>query len=396
MANNNIPAEESAVFEEPIDTPTNLPAEELPAAGEVLVEDAVVETAIAVQAGRKRRFWPWLCVYAVLLLAAAAFGVYRLYGALQAYESATPNSTLTQFLKWIETENYEAMYACADVEETVLNTKAEYLRYLQRVYGGARGELSVRQSGGTDEQRFYTVYAGETALSDITLLKNPQWGETPWTAHTNITPLSAISVVAEADMRVFVNGTELALLNLPAETVGATELSDIVPTESLPTIHRYTLEGLLNPPQITALTLGGESAVVQTEGDTTYRVLQPQNAAVQEAHEQLAKDTAAEYAAFTARRLAVNTLKKRLYKPSAVYQAVSEFTAFLTPTPTSYTCGELTVSDYSRLSTQDFSCTVSFAPTYVQKGQTVTAETVSYRLTFLAQDDTFKLIDIKP
>ena len=408
MTEKHIPADESVAVEERAagvpavneqEPAAAAPAEEtvLPAAGEVLVEDAVVAAAVAAPSRkRRRRFWPWLCVYAVLLSAVAAFGLHRLYKGLQAYESETPNSTLTQFLTWIETENYEAMYACADFEETVLNTKEEYLRYLKRVYGGAEGELSVRETDGGADKRTYTVYAGETALSDITLLKNPQWGETPWTAYTELNPLPAVSIVAEADTRLSVNGTQLALLNLPAEAVQETELAGTTQTEALPVIQRYTLSGLLNPPEITGLTLSGESCVVQAVSDTLYRVLQPENPALQAAHEQLAKEVAAEYAAFTARRFSQKNLKKRLFKPGNLYQSVSEFTAFLTPTPTAYTCGDIAVSDYSRLSTQDFSCTVRFTPTYVQNGKTVTGEPVSYRLTFLAVEDEWKLLSLTP
>lgn len=367
---------------------------QMPTAGEVLVEDAVVE-AVPISPKRKRRFWPWLCAYTVLLVAASAFGLVQWYMHLQAYEETVPNTMLTQFLEWIETDDYEALYACADYEETILNTKAEYLRYLERVYGNVEGTLSMRKlrDVSANEQE-YAVYAGEEELAKAMVIKNPAWGETPWTIYTVCQPIEALSVIAEEDTRVSINGVELALLNLPPQAVQDIEFAGSSKTDVLPVIHRYTIEGLLNPPEITGLTLGGESCTVQAEGETVYRVLHPITAQTQAMHEAVAQETAADYAAFTAKRLNSKALKKRLYEFGDLYKAVDTFTEFIKPTPSSYECGEMTVSEYRALTAVDFSCTVRFRPTLVQKGQKVTGNEVAYRLTFLSVEGNWKLLSL--
>ena len=363
-------------------------------AGEVLVQDAVVE-AVPITPKRKRRFWPWLCAYTVLLVAVAAFGLVQWYTHLQAYEEAIPNNMLSRFLEWIETDDYEALYACADYEETVLNTKAEYLRYLERVYGNAQGTLSMRKLRDVSAyEQEYAVYAGEKELTKAMLIKNPAWGEAPWTIYTVCQPIEAVAVIAEEDTRISINGVELALLNLPPQAVQEIEFAGSSKTDVLPVVHRYTIEGLLNLPEITGLTLGGESCTVQAEGETVYRVLHPTTAETKAMHEALAQETAADYAAFTAKRLKIKVLKQRLHEFGDLYNAADTFTGFIQPTPSSYECGEMTVSEYRALTARDFSCTVRFQPTMVQKGQKVTGNEVAYRLTFLSVEGNWKLLSL--
>ncbi len=364
---------------------------------EVQVEEVQVE-AVAAAPRKRRRFWPWLCVYTVLLLAAAAFSLRQLHTYLQTYESQTPNNTLTQFLNWIETKNYEEMYAYADFEETVLNTKAEYLRYLERTYGEAKGALSLReQEGSSQDKQLYTVYAGETPLSQVVLLKNPAWGETPFTIYTVCEPIEEVTIVVQADTRVSINGTDLALLNLPAEEVQTTLFAGMPEGVELPVVHQYTIKGLLNPPQIAGLTLGGETCTVQTKGETVYHVSHPASAEEIQVQEQLAMQVMEDYANFTAGRLSAREFKKYLHKPSDLYQTISNFTDFIEPKPTSFGCGQFTVSDHWSLTSQDFSCTVQFMQGMTQKGPEGTLATdnlVSYRLTFFKMEEEWKLLSI--
>ncbi len=364
---------------------------------EVQVEEVQVE-AVASAPRKRRRFWPWLCVYTVLLLAVAAFSLRQLHTHLQTYEAQTPNNTLTQFLNWIETENYEEMYAHADFEETVLNTKAEYLRYLERLYGEVNGALSLREQESTSpDKQLYTVYAGETPLSQVVLLKNPAWGETPFTIYTVCKPMEDVTIVAQADARVSLNGTDLALLNLPAVEVQTTEFAGIPEGVELPTVYQYTIKGLLNPPQIEGLTLGGESCTVQTKSETAYYVSHPASAEENELQE-LAKQVMNDYMEFTARRLNAREFKKYLHKPSDLYQTISNFAEYIEPKPLTFGCGEFEVKDEYSLTGQDFSCTVRFNHYKKQETPqgTIYADGVSaYRLTFFQIEGEWKLIAVE-
>ena len=364
---------------------------------EVQVEEVQVEALVSAPR-KKRRFWPWLCVYTVLLLAVAAFSLRQLHTYLQTYEAQTPNNTLTQFLNWIETENYEAMYAHADFEETVLNTKAEYLRYLGRTYTKTEGTLSLReQEGSSPDKQLFAVYAGETELSQVVLLKNPAWGETPFTIYTVCEPIEEVTIVTQADTRVSVNGMDLALLNLPAVEVQTTEFAGISEGVELPTVHQYTLKGLLNPPQIAGLTLGGETCTVQTNGETAYYVSHPVSAEELQVQTELSKQVMNDYMQFTARRLSAREFKKYLYKPSELYHTISNFTEYIEPKPISFSCGQFSVSDYRSLTEQDFSCTVQFMQGMTQKrpeGTVATDSLMAYRLTFFKMEDEWKLLSV--
>lgn len=364
---------------------------------EVQVEEVQVE-AVASAPQKKRRFWPWLCVYTVLLLAVATFSLRQLHIYLQTYEAQTPNGTLTQFLSWIETKNYEEMYAHADFEETVLNTKAEYLRYLERTYGEANGALSLReQESLSKDKQLYAVYAGEKSLAEVVLLKNPAWDEKPFTIYTVCKPIGDITIVTQADTRVSINGTDLALLNLPAQEVQTTEFKGIPEGVELPVVHQYTIKGLLNPPQMSGLTLGGETCTVQKNGETVYYVSHPVSAEETQLQAELAKQVTNDYMEFTARRLTARELKKHVYKPSDLYHAISNFTDYIEPKPISFGCGQFTVSDHRSLTAQDFSCTVQFMQQMTQKkpeGTLASDGLASYRLTFFKMEEEWKLLSV--
>lgn len=364
---------------------------------QVQVEEVQVEAVVSAPR-KKRRFWPWLCVYAVLLLALSVFSLWQLHTYLQTYEAKTPNQALTQFLNWIETKNYEQMYAQADFEETVLATKAEYLRYLERTYGTASGALSLReQESPSKDKQIYTIYADKTPLSEVVLLKNPAWGETPYTIYTVCKPMGDITIVAQADTRVLLNGTDLALLNLPAVEVQATEFAGIPEGVELPTIYQYTVKGLLNPPQITGLTLGGESCAVQTKGEAVYYVSNAVSDEERKVQEELAKQVMNDYMEFTARRLTARELKKHLYKPSDLYHAVGNFTEFIDPKPISFGCGQFAVLEHRSLTGQDFSCTVQFMQQMTKKqpeGTVASDNLVAYRLNFFKMDEEWKLFSV--
>lgn len=386
MSEENISTLEIQAEDTVVESPAFLPVGE---------EPDVVEPLPKVKRKKKRfSFWKAVSIYAVLLVAVAAVALWFFHSFLEKYEAATPNAALDRYLTWVDTEDYESIYESSNFEETHLNTKAEYIQYLKSVYDNAE-DLSVRQQvTSSDTLLKYSVYSGNVKLSNITLAKDPAGDGSAWYVTTEPQYQEAFTLIASDDVRVTVNGTEIHLLDLKREEVQAELFPTIEEAEIvLPTVYSYTLEGLLNPPTVTALTLNGDKCVVVNEGQTV-RVLSPTADTVKAEEEALAIEAATTYAKFVARDASMTKLLEYIHPESQLYKTIRNFSNVWFNTHEGYDFGEITVSNFSRYSSDDFTCIVSFQPTYIFEGETVNAAPVNYCMTFLQVDGEWMLYSL--
>lgn len=345
---------------------------------------------------KKTVFWKLLIAYFALLIALAAVGLWFFYNHLQAYEATTPNAALESYLQWIRDGEYQSIYAASDFEETILNTDEEFIKYLERIYEGDTDTLTVREkSTSTDERKDYSLYIEGEHVSNLTLLKNPEWGETAWSYVTEVVYQPTTAIYAAENMRISVNGVDISLLNLPAQAVQTTVLGSTDDAEALPSVYCYTLENLLNPPTIEALTLSGDICTVTQADAVSYHVYYPTSELLRTEREELAKNTAFTYAEFVARDAKLKALQKLIYEDSELYDTVSSFDDYWTTKHDGYTFEDVVVSGYSQYTDTDFSCEVSFRPVYTQKKQVIEDSPVFHcRLTFILVDEEWKLLTL--
>lgn len=344
---------------------------------------------------KKHRFFKGLCIYFVLLLAASAVLLWFLYHQLEQYETSTPSAALNTYLQWIQDDNYEAMYDAAGYEDTTLNSKSDYIAYLQSLYGNA-DTIELREKVTSDSNLLrYALYSNGQKLSEITVSRSPEGDGTSWRAITDLVYQEVYTVTASEDLSLTVNGTEIHLLSFPSVEI-QTEmfLSKEDADVTLPIIRKYTLEGFLNPPVITAHTFNGdECTVVKNGNDWSVEIpMSDDNRAAQEA---LAVDAATAYAKFVAKDEEKSTLLKKIHKSSQLYQTVRSFSNTWFSAHQAYEFRDLTVTDYTCYSTQEFSCTVSFRPIYTRYGKTVEDPTVHYRMSFLLDGDNWLLYSLQ-
>ncbi len=335
---------------------------------------------------KKRVFLKVLSVYALLLLAAAAVGLWFLYSYLAAFEANTPNPALRKYLEWVETENYEAIYEASGFEESGLNTKEQYLVYFDTLFSDA-GELSLREKTTTDSSRhYYSLYGDDEKLADLVAARSPEGDGSTWYVTTETVYQEPFTLIASDDVRLTVNGTDIHLLSLTSREVQ----SEVFPTAedaelTLPVVRAYTLEGLLNPPTVTALTLSGEACTVEMDGQT-IRVLSPDTETVQQANKEFAIEAATTYAKFVAKDATRTQLLKYVHKGSELYRTIRNFSNVWFNTHDSYEFRDITVTNYSRYADTDFSCIVSFQPVYTKEGKTIEGTPVHYQMTFVQLD----------
>ena len=371
----------------------------------VRVEDTVME--VPVYSGpefdtvyhtpkKKTIFWKLLFAYFALLIALAAVGLWFFYNQLQSYEATTPNTALNTYLQWIRDSDYQSIYTALDFEETILNTKEEFIQYLERVYEGDTDTLTVREkSTSTDERKEYSLYIEGERVSNLTLLRNPEWGETAWSYVTDIVYQPTTAIYSAENIRITVNGVDISLLNLPVQEVQTTLLGNVTDSELVPTVYCYTLENLLNPPTLEALTLGGDVCTVTQTDAVSYHIQYPSSELLRTEHQELARSTAFTYAEFVARDTKLKTLQNLIYKDSELYTAIGNFKDFWTTKHDGYTFEDVVLSGYSQYTGTDFSCEVSFRPVYTQKNKVVEDSPVFHcRFTFVLVDEEWKLLTL--
>lgn len=344
---------------------------------------------------KKHRFFKGLCIYFVLLLAASAVLLWFLYHQLEQYESSTPSAALNTYLQWIQEENYEAMYDAAGYEDTALNSKSDYIAYLQSLYDDA-GEIELREKITSDSNLLrYALYSNGQKLSEITVSRSPEGDGTSWCTTTDLVYQDAYTVTASEDLSLTVNGTEIHLLSFPSvEIQNEIFLSKEDAEVTLPVIRQYTLEGFLNPPTIVAHTLSGDECTVVKDGND-WSVLIPVSGDIRTAQETLATNAATTYAKFVAKDEEKYTVLKKVHKSSQLYQTIRSFSNTWFSAHQTYEFRDLTVTDYTCYSTQEFSCTVSFRPIYTRYGKVIEDPTVHYRMTFLLEGEDWLLYSLQ-
>lgn len=365
---------------------------------DIQAEDTVMEVPVYPDPDnttppKKRKFGKVLGIYFAVLMVCITVALWFFYNHLKAYEAGTSSAALANYLQWIQDGDYESIYAASEFEETVLNTKQEFFKYLERLYDGDLSTLSVREKiTSTEEQKDYTIYIDNKRVSNLTLIKNPEWGETAWNYITEVEYLPPVSIIAADTMRITVNGVDTALLNLPSEPAQETVWSGMSATEDLPVVYRYTLENLLNPPTVEALTLSGDACEVAQTGDYVYEVYQPVAEALRTERETLAQDTAFLYAKFVARDAKKNDLLKVIHKSSDLYQTILRFDNQWFTGHSSYDFTDVKLLSYSQFTSTDFACEISFQPKYYLGKTEIDGAPFHCRLMFVQVDDEWKAV----
>ncbi len=335
---------------------------------------------------RKHLFKIGLLIYFLILMIACTVGLIWLNNQLINYENATPNGALNTYIEWLKNKDFEAIYENSALQETTFNDKDQILRYLSDTYGGDPEEIHLRERVSTDaDKKEYAVYYDKTRQGIVTVVKtDDRWEITP-----NLVYLPAVTVIAESDARITVNGQDIAFLDIPKTEVQNTVYAGITKTDILPTLYAYTFEGLLNPPTIEGLDLHGNTYTVTASDDGMQYTLVKTNVDKQTDYETLATEAATTYAKFVAKDATRNALLEYVYKNSTLYQTIRNFSNSWFSTHEGYEFLDLKVSDFSQYTDRDFSCDVSFKPTYVRKGKTYEGEPVHYEVAFIQANDTF-------
>ena len=235
---------------------------------------------------RNIRFW---VIYLVLvaLLVFAGTRVYRYFDtSLTAYEEAASKSQkIVDEVSAIFTEkHFDQLYAYEDSSLDYMETKEEYVAYLNRLTENAEIDCTLVRSEQPDEQT-YSVTADGKSFATFVLKKSgesefeilPMFGFTLRaeeyelkSIQTSILQLAAYEVTARDSDTVYVNGK--ALTAEQAISTGAKLFYDGHLPEGYPspTLTTYRFTCALGEPEIRVVDASGSECELTKESDYTY------------------------------------------------------------------------------------------------------------------------------
>lgn len=335
---------------------------------------------------KKKGFLIGLGVYFAVLLVLIGVAMWFLHGHLVTYESSLPSTALNRYIELVKEKNFEAIYEQSGFEETLLNDKDEYLRYLENIYNGNPTEITLRRRASSVEGiEEYALYFDDKRMSILYLSGKEENGHASWQVTTKLVYQPDYTIICSADSEITVNGESISLLGFTPEEIQQDVFSGAKDPSVYPTIYQYTLSGFLNEPQIEAVNLNGEAyeLVRDVKKPTVFRLKHPQSEEEKTVMDTTAINAATTYAKFIAKDATRKDFQKLVYKNCAFYDVISKFNNEWFNKHDSYEFKDVQVNNTFQFSDTDYRCDVTFQPVYKQHGKEIYAEPAHYRITFL-------------
>lgn len=375
--------------------------------GEIFSEDATVTVGSLTEPGetlqeptppkkkpKKRIFWICFLIYAVVLCIAGGAVLVWLNSTLTAYEATTPGAALEQYATWVREKNYQAIFEHAEFETDIINTKEEHIKYLSRVYAYDNQQITFRERVSLKEdEKLYSVYFNDVRVGIVSLTSRTLDGNVRWQVKPQLVFQKDYTLVCDGNARLTVNGNDIALLGFTPEEIQSTVFAGLKDPTLYPALYRYTLSGLLNEPEVSALSLNGTPCTVSKD-DHNILVTHTYTAKEIEEQKALAQKAATTYAKFVAKDATKNQIQALIYKESDLYQAIRDFYNGWFSTHEDYEFRDMEIKNYCNYTDIDFTCEVKFQPVYIRKGKEFNGEIAHYRITALKINDEWKIISM--
>ena len=345
-----------------------------------------------VTTGKPSKFRHWfaigLSVYFVLLLAAGGIAVFFLWKHLEAYEAQSPATAVSRYVDWIQRGEWEAIYAQSDFEPDRLNTKEQYMAYLACLYNGERESIrTAERVSDQPDTKQYNLYMGDRKVTTLTLYPEG----TTWRVETALTYQEPVVLTASPEIQLTVNGVAMTDLGIEPVEVGETYFDGPRDAALFPHMRRYTVEGLLNPPEITAATADGQEAVPVEEEDGTL-FYYPGNPDEQQEMLELTEKAAKAYTQYFSKDAPKADILNRIYKDTPLYDAVKQSSNYWYGPHSSFSYQSFHIYNLQQYTPDDF--TVEVAMEYAVRFYTTRVYPLHYRMRFLRIDGEFRLVSM--
>ena len=334
------------------------------------------------------RFRIALAVFWLVSLAAIAVGLGWLWFRLEAYENATPEAAVRQYLSDLRQGRWEQLAAGSDFTPTELVTEQDYIAFLQQTYKELPEDTALVRTGEEGGSIYQLQDKAGNKIAALKLTAAPAGEKYAYRVQTRTTTLDPVEVEAPAGVQVLLGGRPLTEAAV-RETVTAPGYEQLPDGIAAPQLVRYELEGLLQQPQLTAQD-GYQVSTVKKGKQTIYEVTGVPSAAQQQEYRALAEKAAKTYAAFVTQDAGRGELNALLLPGTSFYKAIQQFYNGWYVEHTGHEYRNLDCSELELVSDNAFSAKISF-DYVILRGSREYLYPSSYRLFFLNAGGGWKL-----
>lgn len=360
---------------------------------------------------RNIRFWV-IYLALVALLVWAGTRVYRYFDtSLSAYEDAASKSQriVDEVSAIFLEKDFERLYAYEDSSLEYMETKEDYVAYLNQLTENAEIECTLVRSEQPDEQT-YSVTADGKGFASFVLKKSgesefeilPMLGFTLRaeeyelkSIQTSILQLAAYEVTARDSDTVYVNGTALTAEKVVA--AGETLFYDghLPEGYASPTLTTYRFTCALGEPEIRVLDASGSECELTKETEYTYSYqFEYADEALKPQYEANVLDCAKDICRYTTDNQTQAKVLKRMETSSKAADAIKNIDAKWRTKADKYTFENERTENYAMFGDSVFCCDVHFDYNTVSRGVSNTYPT-SYRLYFKLIDGAWLIYDFE-
>lgn len=338
---------------------------------------------------RRRVFWPWPVGLFLVLCAAGAAGLFWLWGALERYEYATPEAAILRCVQAVQ-----AGQELPDVPRQLLPGRfatadqyADEARALLADLPADRDRLRFVKKAQEEQQLDYLVVDEEQGRVEFLLL--PQGDG--WAAWPRVEPLAAVTIQAPADVALSLDGLPLGSEELASESPvpGFEALG-----EAAPRLCQWRVEGLLEPPELTAQSEAG-SCRVTWETPLRARVTVEPDADTAASLERFFENAARVYARYVSADASFAELSGLLVRDTDLYENLRTFDSSWYVSHDAVAFEELEVSALESFGPDAASGTVTFTYVVSKEGLRPRSYPSKYRMHAIRDEQGWRLLDLE-
>lgn len=225
---------------------------------------------------RKHGFLIGLAVYVLLVLTAAAAGLYWFHGFLTAYEASRPQTAVNAYMASLTGDHV------ADLSQALISRidhNVQPIEDCRAVIRDALGEnfrFAKNSKKSNQTQQVYVVSSGDTVIGSFTIAPQAadQYGFTPWAVTEETFDMSylvgsPVTKTIPADFTLTVNGRALDGSYVTVDNIHYPEIEEYYDDYDLPYRVTYEAGPFLGDPDVTVTNQQGDPVEIDESTELT-------------------------------------------------------------------------------------------------------------------------------
>jgi len=278
----------------------------------------------------------------------------RTFGAwLTDYEAAQPNVKCSQVFKELFAQpDWEALYHRAGCQDTTYENAAHYRVYMQQKLGDGQLQYHETSAGLSNDKKYVvTLQAKKIATFTLTSQKTGETGIPDWElgdVEVFFSREEDVRILTDPDCKVYVNGVELGQEHV-TQTLHTTA-EEYLPEDIHGLRQQWMyLDGLLVPPQVTAVDGTGQPVELTYDAETNTYAQDFPSLTISQDQMDFVEKAAKTYCRFMISQEGVYELGKVFDKNSQIYSTIRRRESWLHENK-GYRFSEPVFSNYYRYS----------------------------------------------